>query len=122
MPDLSVIICTYNPGADRLRSTLESLAAQTLSKEQWELLIVDNASQPPVAEHCDITWHPRGRHVREDRLGIIFARLCGINNTTGQLLVFVDDDNVLAPDYLENTIAIAERHPYLGVFGAGIVK
>jgi glycosyltransferase involved in cell wall biosynthesis len=122
MPDLSVIICTHNPRADRLHRTLESLAAQTLSKEQWELLIVDNTSQPPLAERCDITWHPCGRHVRENHLGIIFARLCGINNSTGELLVFVDDDNMLAPDYLENTIAIAERHPHLGVFGAGIVE
>jgi glycosyltransferase involved in cell wall biosynthesis len=122
MPDLSVIICTHNPRADCLRRTLESLAAQTLPKEQWELLIVDNASQPPLAERCDIAWHPHGRHVREDRLGLTLARLCGISKSTGQLLVYADDDNVLAPDYLENAIAIAARHPHLAVFGAGILE
>jgi glycosyltransferase involved in cell wall biosynthesis len=122
MPDLSVIICTHNPRADCLWRTLESLAAQTLPKEQWELLIVDNASQPPLAERCDIVWHPHGRRIREDRLGIIFARLCGMQESAGQLLVFVDDDNVLAPDYLENVIAIAARHPYLAVFGAGTLE
>jgi glycosyltransferase involved in cell wall biosynthesis len=122
MPDLSVIICTHNPRPDCLRRTLESLAAQTLPKEQWELLIVDNASQQPLAERCDIVWHPRGRHVREDRLGLTFARLCGIQESTGQLLVFVDDDNMLATDYLENVIAIAACHPHLAVFGAGILE
>jgi glycosyltransferase involved in cell wall biosynthesis len=122
MPDLSVIVCTHNPQADCLRRTLESLAVQTLPKEQWELLIVDNASQPPLAERCDIAWHPRGRHVREDRLGLTFARLCGINNSTGQLLFFVDDDTLLVPDYLENALGIAARHPHLAVFGAGIVE
>ena len=122
MPDLSVIICTHNPHAERLRRTLESLAAQTLPKEHWELLILDNASQPPLAGRCDIAWHPRGRHVREERLGIIFSRLRGINESTGQLLIFVDNDNALAPDYLERAIAIAARHPHLGTFGAGIVK
>jgi glycosyltransferase involved in cell wall biosynthesis len=122
MTGLSVIICTHNPRPDCLRRTLESLAAQTLPKEQWELLIVDNASQPPLAERCDIAWHPRGRHFREDRLGITFARLCGINNSTSQLLVFADDDNVLVPDYLENAVDIAARHPHLAAFGAGILE
>jgi glycosyltransferase involved in cell wall biosynthesis len=122
MPDLSVIICTHNPREDYLRRTLQSLAAQTLPKERWELLIVDNASQSPLADRCDVAWHPRGRHLREDQLGITYARLCGIGKSTGQLLVFVDDDNVLVPDYLENALAIAARHPHLTVFGAGILE
>jgi glycosyltransferase involved in cell wall biosynthesis len=122
MPDLSVIICTHNPRVGYLRRTLESLAAQTLPKEQWEFLIVDNASQPPLGERWNIAWHPHGRHVREDRLGLTFARLCGINSSTGQLLVFADDDTLLVPDYLENVIAIAARHPQLAVFGAGNVE
>ena len=65
---------------------------------------------------------PRGRHIVEARLGLTFARLCGINNSTGQLLVFADDDNVLEPDYLETALALATFHPELAVFGAGILE
>ena len=119
MPELSVIICSRNPRADYLRRTLASLAAQTLANERWELLIVDNASQPPVAAGNDLAWHPHGRHVREEKLGLTFARLAGINASAAPWLVFVDDDNVLAPDYLATVLAVAARHPELAVFGAG---
>jgi glycosyltransferase involved in cell wall biosynthesis len=86
---------------------------------RWEFALVDNASKQHVAEAWDLSWHPRARHVREDELGLTAARLRGIRETSGELLVFVDDDNVVAPDFLENAAAIANRYPYLGVMGAG---
>jgi glycosyltransferase involved in cell wall biosynthesis len=122
MPELSVIICTHNPRPDYLRRTLDALKAQALPKDKWELLLVDNASQPPVAQHHDLAWHPQGRHLREEALGLTPARLRGIKESGGQWLVFVDDDNVLAGDYLAKVTAIAGNHPQLAVFGAGSLK
>src|SRR4030095_1866009 len=98
IPRLSVAICTHNPRADYFARTLDGLRAQTLSRNEWELLIVDNASAPPLAP--DLSWHPRGRIVREERAGLTPARTCAIRSTIADLIVFVDDDNVLAPDYL----------------------
>ena len=47
---LSVIICTYNGGA-RLGEVLRCLSVQTgLSRDSWELLIVDNASSDGTTE------------------------------------------------------------------------
>ena len=40
--DFSVIICTHNPRSDYLRRVLDALKAQTLLREQWELLLIDN--------------------------------------------------------------------------------
>src|ERR1022692_4717847 len=97
----SVIICTHNPRPDYLRRTLDALKAQTLPKEQWELLLIDNASKEPLADTWDLSWHPQARHIREEALGLTRARLCGISQSKGELLVFVDDDNVLSADYLE---------------------
>jgi glycosyltransferase involved in cell wall biosynthesis len=116
---ISVILCTHNPRSDYLRRTLEALRAQTISLQKWELLLVDNASSEVLADTWDISWHPRGRHVREQELGTTFARIRGIKESLGESLVFVDDDNVLALDYLEQAEAISARYPYLGVFGAG---
>ena len=95
---------------------------QTLTKDRWELLLIDNASDGRLAENYDLSWHPQARHVREDCLGLTPARLRGIREATGGLLVFVDDDNVLAPDFLEEAAAIHERYPYLGAFGAGRLR
>jgi glycosyltransferase involved in cell wall biosynthesis len=116
---ISVVVCAHNPRPDYLRRVLGALDQQTLPKRDWELLVVDNASSQPLAHVYDLSWHPGGRHVREDRLGLTPARLRGINETRGELMVFVDDDNVLAPDFLEEASVIFGKYTYLGVFGAG---
>jgi glycosyltransferase involved in cell wall biosynthesis len=117
--DVSVVICAHNPRPDYLRRALAALDAQTLPKKDWELLVVDNASSQRLADAHDLSWHPRGRHVREDRLGLTPARVRGIADTHSELVVFVDDDNVLASDYLERALTIHRTITYVGVFGAG---
>jgi glycosyltransferase involved in cell wall biosynthesis len=117
----SVIICTHNPRPDYLRRVLDALKTQTLPKEQWELLLIDNASKEPLAKVWDLSWHPHARHIREDELGLTPARLRGIKESTGELLVFVDDDNVLAQDYLKIAAEINLTRPYIGAFGGQIV-
>lgn len=121
-PAISVVICTHNPRVDYLTRVLEALRGQTLPPERWELLVVDNASKDPVAPRFDLSWHPNARHVREDELGLTPARLRGIAESKADLLVFVDDDNVLDPDYLEQAERIAGDYPFLGAFGAGIIR
>lgn len=115
--ELSVIICTYNPSEEYLRRTLEGIRCQTLSQNQWELILVDNNSRSPVATQFDLSWHPSARHVREDEVGLTAARLRGIDESKGKLIVFVDDDNVLDPDYLENALKIGTEWKVLGAWG-----
>ena len=119
---VSVILCTHNPRPDYLGRVLASLHGQTLPAERWEFLLVDNASEGSLAEIWDISWHPRGRHIRENELGLTAARLRGIRESSGELLVFVDDDNVLALDFLVQATAIYARCPIVGAFGAGILE
>jgi glycosyltransferase involved in cell wall biosynthesis len=118
----SVILCTHNPRPEYLGRVLASLRGQTLPAKQWELLLIDNASEQPLAQTVDISWHPGGRYIRENELGLTAARLRGIQEASGELLVFVDDDNLPAPDYLVQATAISARRPDLGVFGAGILE
>jgi glycosyltransferase involved in cell wall biosynthesis len=119
-PRVSLIICTHNPREDYLAATLAALREQTLPVEEWELLLVDNLSSTPVADRFDLSWHPRARHLREPQLGLSHARLCGIHAAQSDLLVFADDDNLLAANYLHTALDLAERWPQLGVWGAHI--
>jgi hypothetical protein len=114
---LSVIICTHNPRPGYLHRVLDALKAQTLPPEQWELLLIDNASKEPLAGKWDLSWHPHARHVREDELGLTPARLRGIREKKGEILVFIDDDNLLAPDYLEKAMEIEKQWAILGAWG-----
>ena len=113
---LSVIICTHNPRIDYFGRTLAALASQTLGHDGWELLIVDNRSELPVAGRFDFAWRPDVRIMREETLGLTPARLRGIREARGDVLVFVDDDNVLDPDFLEVALRVAGGRPWLGAW------
>jgi hypothetical protein len=117
----SVIICTHNPRPHYLDRVLTGLRNQDVSHEQWELLVVDNASEPSVQSRWDISWHPNSRHVREDELGLAAARRRGIGEAISDLFVFVDDDNVLANDYLSQVLRISQEWSVLGTWGSGTI-
>src|SRR5689334_2879087 len=120
MLTVSVIICTHNPRRDYLSRTLEGLRQQDIYFDQWELLLVDNASTEPLTT-VDLSWHPQGRYVFEPTLGLTSARQRGIRESASDLLVFIDDDNVLASDYLSVALAIARQHPQLGAWGGSVL-
>jgi glycosyltransferase involved in cell wall biosynthesis len=116
--ELSVIIPTHNPDPVRLQRTLAGLAGQTLASERWETILVDNASTPAVPIPAPAPKIPGNlRLMHEPRLGLTSARLAGLRAARGALVVLVDDDNVLAPDYLVEVIQIFSEHPHLGVAG-----
>jgi len=113
-PLISVILCTHNPRWDYLSSVMTALRNQTLPLEQWELLVVDNASDQPLSSRLDLGWHPAATILREEKLGLTQARLCGFRASTANLLVFVDDDNVLEATYLAEVVRVLQAHPALG--------
>lgn len=117
---VSVIICTHNPGMDYLARALAALKEQTLPKEEWELLLIDSASDDAIADRVDLLWQPNAKHIREDTIGLTQARIRGINESMGNLLLFVDDDNVLDRDYLDQAVQIAGDYKRIGAFGGSI--
>lgn len=135
---VSVVIPTHNPRVDYLARVIEALHGQTLPREHWELVVVDNGSRVPLkagavkgakVEKCgsndaenlvDLSWHPSARVLREERLGLTNARLRGFAETSGEVVVLVDDDNVLAPDYLEQVVRIAREYPFLGTWSGAL--
>jgi len=138
LPLVSVVIPTHNPRLDYLARVIDALRGQTLDQSAWELVVVDNGSRVPLKaaparqkdqetkrpkdeEGCvDLSWHPNARIVREEALGLTNARLRGFAETTGEVIVLVDDDNVLASDYLEQTVRIAREYPFLGTWSGAL--
>jgi glycosyltransferase involved in cell wall biosynthesis len=120
MPAISVIVCTHNPRPEYLQRVLAALKAQTLPTAQWELFLADNASKEQLSKVYDLSWHPNGRHVREDRIGKAHALLTVMGMAKGELFMTVDDDNVLRPDYLFNSLEISKQFPFLGAWGGHV--
>lgn len=121
VPELSVAVCTHNPRPDFFVRTLAALRAQSLSKDRWELLLIDNASAPPLAGTWSLDWHPNARPISEPEPGIAAARMRAMREARAGLLLFVDDDNLLAPDYAERALVRAAAEPGLGCFGGQLV-
>jgi hypothetical protein len=121
MFDVSVVICAHNPRPDYLGRALESVRAQTHPVAQWELLLVDNASRTPLASTYDISWHPNGRHLVENKLGLSFARQHAIRQASSDLILFLDDDNIADPNFIAEAVKIKREWPLLGVWGSGAI-
>lgn len=119
---LTTIICSHDPRPDYLARTIDSLRRQSLRTTSWELLLVDNASSPDLSGWSDkLSWHPKARIIREPKLGLTPARIRGIRESAGDIIVFIDDDNVLSPDYLQTARDLFSREERLGTAGGRIV-
>ena len=112
-PGLSVIICAHNPRSDYLRRVLAAHCADVAGGAVGTAADRQLLAGTLVGK-WDLVWHPRARHIREDELGLTPARLRGIRESRGELLVFVDDDNVLEADYLQACLEISAEWPRLG--------
>jgi glycosyltransferase involved in cell wall biosynthesis len=122
MNSLSVVLPTHNPKPVFLERVLDALRRQTMPLEKWQLLVVDNASALPLPINV-VSWHPNGRVVREDQLGLTHARICGFEHAASDLLVWVDDDNVLEANYLLSAFEAFESCLELGAAcGASIAE
>src|SRR5437868_6855256 len=115
---ISVVIPTHNPNRQRFARTLAGLASQKLNRDSWELVIIDNASQDSsVFSELDFSWQPCTRIIREDQLGLTPTRIRGVKESAGEYIIFVDDDNVLDPEYLRHFECILASNPKLGAIG-----
>ncbi|MES2650183.1 MAG: glycosyltransferase [Bacteroidota bacterium] len=114
---ITVILCTYNPNRSSFAEVISSLKSQTLPFNLWEFIIIDNNSDYPLLEWIDVSWHPNTSVVLEKQSGLSFARLKGVSLAAGELIVFVDDDNLLEEKYLEKSLAFYNNNPSVGSFG-----
>jgi GT2 family glycosyltransferase len=108
----SVIICTRDR-PDQLARCLASFEHQTVAPA--EVIVVDNASVDDqtrsVALEADV------RYIREDRPGLDIARNSGAAAASCPILVYVDDDTVLHPAWLQRMVAAFDERAIWAVTG-----
>lgn len=121
---LSVIICTYN--RDKyIYNVLKSLADNTLSPDQYEIVLVDNNCTDNTRSECDrfVQDFPEVtlRYFVETDQGLSHARNRGINESKGNVLVYVDDDALVNKEYLQTYADFFNRHPEIDAAGGPII-
>lgn len=120
---LQACVCTHNPRRASFRKALASIARQTVRPPGFELVVIDNASSPPIsdAECRQIIGAIPLRIEREQELGLAAARLRSVSETSAEWVVFVDDDNELMPEYFESALRVISENPELGCFGGKLL-
>jgi len=107
---ISVVVPTYNRAAFVAR-TITSLTEQSLAA--LEIIVVDNGSTDDTGAVVGALAPgiKRLRHIVEPRLGVSVARNRGAAEASGELVAFLDDDAVAAPDWLGSLADAASRSP-----------
>lgn len=102
---ISVIIPTYNR-KQYLQEMLAYLGDQTYPKELFDVIVADDGSDDGTADVLKTAPFPL-KYVRQENQGDAAARNLGAENSDAELLVFLDDDVLIMPDYL---MSIAQTH------------
>lgn len=121
---VSVIICTYNR-EKYLPLVFGSILQQTLSYTHFEIIIINNNSPGNTKELSDnfIKSNPNYKisYFEETNQGLSFARNRGIKESKCDLITFIDDDAVIANDYLEKLFFSFKNHPNCVAIGGKIL-
>jgi glycosyltransferase involved in cell wall biosynthesis len=107
-PLVSVVTPVYN-GAEYLREALASLFAQDY--EPFESIVVDDGSEdetPEIAGSFPVVYH------RQENQGAAAARNTGISLARGELVAWLDSDDLLPPNKLSTQATYLVEHPEVG--------
>ncbi len=118
---ISIVLCCYN-SEDRIRPTLTHLFNQILVESlSWEVILVDNNCTDNTLsiakELHDSFTHIPFQIVAEKQPGLSYARMKGLKTTQYDYVLYCDDDNWLAPDYVQKAYEIMESDEEIGVLG-----
>jgi glycosyltransferase involved in cell wall biosynthesis len=105
MIKISAIICTFKR-PDYLRHALDSLCHQTLRRDEYEIIVVDNAVQQEVEQIVrdfqDDTINLR--YLTESAIGLSRARNKGLGKARGRYVAYLDDDARADERWLESLV------------------
>jgi glycosyltransferase involved in cell wall biosynthesis len=94
---LTIVICTYD--RDRLlRKCLSALAGQSISRDRFDVLVIDNKGTSACQQTCT---DYSAKYVYEAKTGLSHARNTGYKNTTTQWVFYLDDDGIPNEDLIE---------------------
>lgn len=111
-PKVSIILPTYNR-AGLIAETIESIQNQTYSN--WELIIVDDGSDDDTEEVIAQINDTRIHLHKAGRIGIVGKiKNIGLERATGELMAFIDSDDLWAQTKLEKQVAALQQFPEAG--------
>ena len=113
-PRVSIVCPSYN-ATGTIRATIRSVLAQTF--EDFELIVVDDGSSDDTPEIVAgfAAEDPRVKLIVQENAGTAGARNRGIQESSGEMIAIIDNDDLWLPRYLEAVTAALERTPSAGL-------
>jgi glycosyltransferase involved in cell wall biosynthesis len=117
LPAVSIVIPVFNQREELLRC-LRALSLQTYPADRFEVIVIDNGSEVPVASPSET--FPRVRCLLEPKPGSYAARNRGIEASRGQIVGLTDADCVPAPDWIAQGVEAVTKLGGPGMIGGRI--
>jgi len=115
LPKMSVIVCTYR-GAEVLGDCLRSLEA--LHYPDYEVLVVNDGADAEVEKV--VAGFPEVRHLAQEHAGLSVARNLGAEHSSGEVLVYTDDDCRVDRDWMSYLALALESGEFSAMGGPNV--
>jgi glycosyltransferase involved in cell wall biosynthesis len=111
----SVVIPIFNR-SQQLALLLERLVRQTVNKEFYEIIVVDDGSSENILKVIkDVqnlnSSRPKIKYVRQNNSGAAVARNTGVKNSSGEIILFIDSDVVPDEFWIESHLQVHAQFP-----------
>ena len=115
---ITIAVCTYNR-AQLLKHCLEALTVQSVNKEAFELLVVDNNSTDETRQLCQVfrQQFPYFRYLQEPKQGLSHARNRAAREASADWVLYLDDDAKAQQDMVEVALRTIKAEKQLCFFG-----
>lgn len=113
-PFVTVIIPVFND-AKRLKLCLKALEKQTYQKDFYEIIVIDNGSDPSEGIENVTDQFENAIATAELAPGAYAARNTGISLAKGDIIAFTDADCIPAPDWIEKGVEHLLKTPNCGL-------
>lgn len=118
----TIQLCTYNRAA-LLERVLDACFEQTVSPDDYEVVLVDDGSSdrtPAAIERARARAGCRFTAVTQENSGLAKGRNAGIARARGERIIFIDDDVLVLPNFVEEHLRSSATHPGAIVRGGAI--
>lgn len=126
MSSFSILICTYNPEPVIFQRLLNAVLQFNTASASHEVIIIDNNSSPALATRKEVQnfleQKTFAKLITESTPGLTAARTAGIKAAQYEWVVFFDDDNEPAADYLTTADHVIQQYPQVGAWGPGSLQ
>lgn len=114
---VSIVVPAYN-AASFLKETIDSIKQQTV--QEWELIVVNDGSSDNTSAIVREAADDRIILIEQTNVGVSAARNRGLMQAKGEYIVFLDADDLLAPDFLQVRKAALDNNDQFGFAGGWV--